>query len=84
MVCPRTLDKQSNNYRMTAQRLSRLQRRILAWLEAEYTRTKGTVSPGNQDLVKALSDIDKVSISRRSKKPRAKGTHFCRCQYREI
>jgi len=58
---------------MAPQRLSRLQKRILAWLEQEYVRTKGTVSPGNQDLVKALSDVDKVSISRTLKNMEAKG-----------
>jgi len=58
---------------MTQHRLSHLQKRILAWLEAEYIRTKGSVSPGNQDLVKALSDVDKVSISRTLKNMEQKG-----------
>ena len=58
---------------MAPQRLSQLQKRILAWLEAEYVRSKGSVSPGNQDLVKALSDIDKTSISRTLKTMEAKG-----------
>ena len=58
---------------MAPYRLSRLQKRILAWLEQEYIRSKGSVSPGNQDLVKALSDIDKVSISRTLKNMEAKG-----------
>ena len=58
---------------MPPQRLSHLQRRILAWIEAEVRRTKGSIAPGNQDLVKALSDIDKTSISRTLKNLEAKG-----------
>jgi len=58
---------------MAPQRLSHLQRRILSWLEAEHIRTKGSVSPGNQELVKTLSDINKVSISRSLKNLEAKG-----------
>ena len=49
---------------MARQRLSALQKRILTWLRHEYVRTKGSVSPSHFDLVKALSDISKVSISR--------------------
>jgi len=56
-----------------AQRLSYLQRRILHWLKHEYVRTKGTVSPANQELVAALSDFNKVSISRSLKNLEAKG-----------
>jgi len=58
---------------MAPQRLSHLQKRILAWLDAEYVRTKGSVSPGNLELVKALSDVDKTSISRSLKNLEAKG-----------
>ena len=58
---------------MAPQRISGLQKRILAWLEAEYVRTKGSVSPGNQELVAALSDISKASISRTLKNMEAKG-----------
>jgi len=58
---------------MSQHRLSHLQRRILAWIEAEYVRTKSSVAPGNQDLVKAFSDVDKVSISRSLKNMEAKG-----------
>jgi len=58
---------------MAPQRLSRLQRRILIWLKVQYIRTKGTVSPSNQELVAALSDIDKTSISRTLKNLEAKG-----------
>jgi len=57
---------------MAPQHLSHLQKRILAWLDAEYVRTKGSVSPSNQDLVKTLSDIDKTSISRTLKNMEAK------------
>ena len=39
---------------MADQRLSRLQRRILAWLAAEDQRTRGTMSASHQDLVRAL------------------------------
>jgi len=58
---------------MAPQRLSHLQRRILIWLRHEYRRTKGTVSPSNQELVSALSDFNKVSISRSLKNLEAKG-----------
>jgi len=57
---------------MAPQRLSHLQQRILVWLRTEYIRTKGTVSPANQELVAALSDINKVSISRSLKNLEAK------------
>jgi len=58
---------------MSPQRLSRLQKRILAWIESEYVRTKGSVSPGNQQLVEALSDEHHHSISRSIKNLEAKG-----------
>ncbi len=58
---------------MAPYRLSHLQRRILAWIKTEYVRTKGSVAPGNQALVTALSDVDKVSISRSLKNLEAKG-----------
>ncbi len=58
---------------MAPQRLSRLQHRILTWLWQEYTRTKGSVSPSNQELVTALSDISKASISRTLKNLEQKG-----------
>jgi len=57
---------------MASHRLSHLQRRILSWLEAEHIRTKGSVSPGNLELVKTLSDVSKVSISRSLKNLEAK------------
>ena len=37
-----------------APRLSRLQRRILAWLVAEEQRTRGTMAASREDLVRAL------------------------------
>lgn len=58
---------------MAPQRLGHLQRRILIWLRHEYRRTKGTVSPSNQELVAALSDFNKVSISRSLKNLETKG-----------
>ncbi len=58
---------------MTQHRLSRLQRRILAWLKAECIRTKGNVSPSHQDLVKALADEHHQSISLSLKNLEAKG-----------
>ena len=47
---------------MAPRRLSRLQRRILSCLLAEYRRTHGGTSPGHVDLVKALGG-DKGNIS---------------------
>jgi len=58
---------------MSQHRLSHLQHRILAWIKTEYVRTKGSVAPGNQALVTALSDVNKVSISRSLKNLEAKG-----------
>ena len=39
---------------MAPERLSRLQRRILAWLVAEDQRTRGTMAASHEDLVRAL------------------------------
>ena len=39
---------------MAPERLSRLQRRILAWLAAEDQRTRGTMAASHEDLVRAL------------------------------
>jgi DNA-binding MarR family transcriptional regulator len=47
---------------MAPQRLSRLQRRILSCLLAEYQRTHGGTPLGHGDLVKALGG-DKGNIS---------------------
>jgi DNA-binding MarR family transcriptional regulator len=50
---------------MAAERLSRLQRRILAWLVAEEQRTRGTMAADHQDLVRALValGVDKGNVS---------------------
>ena len=48
---------------MAMQRLSRLQKRILGWLEADAQRTKGVILSSHEDLVKALPG-DKGNISR--------------------
>jgi len=58
---------------MASHRLSHLQKRILIWLRHQYRRTKGTTSPANQELVAALSDFNKVSISRSLKNLETKG-----------
>jgi DNA-binding MarR family transcriptional regulator len=47
---------------MAPERLSRLQRRILAWLLAEAQRTRGTMAASHQDLVQALGH-DKGNVS---------------------
>ncbi len=49
---------------MASKRLSRLQKRILAWLERETARTKGSVSPSHQDLINHLASFDQSNISR--------------------
>jgi DNA-binding MarR family transcriptional regulator len=50
--------------RPKAPRLSRLQRRLLAWLAAEDQRTRGTMSASHADLVRALAhDKGNLSIS---------------------
>jgi DNA-binding MarR family transcriptional regulator len=49
---------------MAAERLSRLQRRILVWLVAEDERTRGTMAASHQYLVHAVGgDKGKVSTS---------------------
>jgi len=48
---------------MASQRLSYLQKRILAWLEADWQRMKGTTSSSHYELVRALSDVDKSNLS---------------------
>jgi DNA-binding MarR family transcriptional regulator len=40
---------------MAPERVSRLQRQILAWLVAEDQRTRGTMAASHQDLVQALA-----------------------------
>ena len=50
---------------MAPERLSSLQRRILAWLVAEDQRTRGTMAASHQDLVQALVafGFDKGNVS---------------------
>ena len=43
-------------------RLSRLQKRLLAWLHQDYQRTQGRTSSSHHELVRALSS-DKGNIS---------------------
>jgi hypothetical protein len=40
---------------MTSERLSRLQRRILAWLVAHEQRFNGTMAASHQDLARTLA-----------------------------
>ena len=47
---------------MSAIRLSRLQKRILRWLEAEYQRTNGGLANSHQELVMQLQH-DKGNLS---------------------
>jgi DNA-binding MarR family transcriptional regulator len=60
---------------MAPERLSRLQRRILAWLLAEDQRTRGTMAAVHQDLVQALvaRGHDKGNLSASLKGLEAKG-----------
>ena len=50
---------------MAEPRLSRLQRRVLAWLVAEDQRTRGTMAADHRDLVRALVawGVDKGHVS---------------------
>jgi DNA-binding MarR family transcriptional regulator len=57
---------------MAAARLSRLQRRILAWLAAEEQRTRDTMSASHEDLVRALA-YDKGNLSHSLANLKAKG-----------
>ncbi len=60
---------------MAAERLSRLQRRILAWLAAEDQRTRGTMAASHEELVRALvaRGHDKGNLSASLKGLEAKG-----------
>ena len=60
---------------MTLPRLSRLQRRILAWLWAEDVRLRGTMLASHADLVRALvaQGCDKSNLSTSLKGLEAKG-----------
>jgi len=57
---------------MARERLSRLQRRILAWLAAEEQRTRGTMAASHDDLARALAH-DKGNLSTSLKGLAAKG-----------
>jgi DNA-binding MarR family transcriptional regulator len=57
---------------MAAERLSRLQRDILAWLVAEDRRLRGTMAASHQDLGRALAH-DKGNVSTSLKGLEAKG-----------
>jgi hypothetical protein len=48
---------------MAAQRLSRLQKKILSWLVQDHQRTKGMIASSHEELVKHLQ-ADKGHISR--------------------
>jgi DNA-binding MarR family transcriptional regulator len=60
---------------MADQRLSRLQRRVLAWLVADAQRTRGTMAADHQALVRALvaQGFDKGNVSTSLKGLEAKG-----------
>jgi DNA-binding MarR family transcriptional regulator len=47
---------------MAVARLSRLQKRLLAWLHRDYQRTQGRMSSSHYELVRALAG-DKGNIS---------------------
>ena len=48
---------------MTAQRFSRLPKRILRWLAADHQRTQGRTTSSHQELVEAFAG-DKSTMSR--------------------
>jgi len=60
---------------MAPERLSRLQRGILAWLMAEDRRTRGTMSASHEALVQALvaQGFDKGNVSTSIEGLEAKG-----------
>jgi len=60
---------------MAPNRLSRLQRCILAWLVAEDQRLRGTMAASHADLVQALAalGVDKGNVSTSLKGLEAKG-----------
>jgi DNA-binding MarR family transcriptional regulator len=57
---------------MAPERLSHLQRRILAWLLVEDQRLRGTMAADHRDLVRALAH-DKGNLSTSLKGLEAKG-----------
>ena len=60
---------------MTRERLSQLQRRLLAWLVVEEERTRGTMAADHQALVRALVALgfDKGNVSTSLRGLEAKG-----------
>ena len=60
---------------MAHERLSQLQRRILAWLVAEDQQTRGTMAASHEDLVRMLVALgfDKDNVSTSLKGLAAKG-----------
>jgi DNA-binding MarR family transcriptional regulator len=60
---------------MAPERLSRLQRRILAWVVAEDVRLRGTMAASHPDLARALVALgfDKSNVSTSLKGLEAKG-----------
>jgi DNA-binding MarR family transcriptional regulator len=60
---------------MASERLSRLQRHVLAWLDEEERRTRGTMAASHPDLVRALvaQGYDKGNLSTSLKGLEAKG-----------
>jgi DNA-binding MarR family transcriptional regulator len=62
----------AKEWTMAHEHLSRLQRRILAWLAAEDQRTRGTMAASHEDLVQALAH-DKGNLSHSLKGLEAKG-----------
>ena len=67
--------RQIQRVTMALERLSRLQRRILAWLWTEDQRTRGTMAADHQDLVRELVALgfDKGNVSTSLKGLEAKG-----------
>jgi DNA-binding MarR family transcriptional regulator len=57
---------------MAPERLSHLQRRILAWLQAHEQRTRGTLSASYSELVQALMH-EKGNLSHSLRNLEAKG-----------
>jgi DNA-binding MarR family transcriptional regulator len=57
---------------MTTMRLSRLQKRILAWLAADAHRTRGRTSSSHQELVQSLPSA-KGNISQSLRTLEARG-----------
>ena len=57
---------------MAAQRFSRLQKRLLTWLVADYHRSRGVTASSHQELVQAVSG-DKSTISHSLRTLEARG-----------